>query len=160
MPTVLVAAQSIVYGCHRRTENWHTKCSRREKKREACSMMKIARIPEKSTTFCGRVVAVTMLCIVLNCVTALAAPKAQGAQTLFNSTCASCHSQNGTPTAVGKSLNAPDLGLTDVQKHTDIELQQIISNGKGNMPPFKGNLSEAQINSLAAYIRSFSKQRK
>jgi hypothetical protein len=38
-------------------------------------MMKIARISEKSTTFCGRVVAVTMLCIVLNCVTALAAPK-------------------------------------------------------------------------------------
>jgi cytochrome c553 len=128
--------------------------------REAYWMMKIARISEKSTTFCGRVVAVTMLCIVLNCVTALAAPKAQGAQTLFNSTCASCHSQNGTPTAVGKSLNAPDLGSTDVQKHTDIELQQIISNGKGNMPPFKGNLSEAQINSLAAYIRSFSGQRK
>jgi len=114
---------------------------------------------EKSRIFYGRVVAVTVLSVVLNCVTALAAPKG-GARTLFNSDCASCHGQNGTPTAVGKSLNAPDLGSTDVQKHTNTELQEIINNGKDSMPPFKGKLSDAQINSLVAYIRSFSKQPK
>jgi mono/diheme cytochrome c family protein len=93
-------------------------------------------------------------------VTALAAPTGQGARTLFNSTCASCHGQNGTPTAVGKSLNAPDLASTDVQKHANTELQQIINDGKGNMPPFSGKLSDAQINSLVTYVRSFSKRLK
>jgi hypothetical protein len=31
---------------------------------------------------------------------------------------------------------------------------------KGNMPPFNGRLSDAQINSLAAYIHTFSGKRK
>jgi mono/diheme cytochrome c family protein len=123
-------------------------------------MMRISSKSEKSTIFYGRVVAVTALCVVLNCVTALAAPKGQGARTLFKSTCASCHGQNGTPSAVGKSLNAPDLGSTDVQKHTNTQLQEIINNGKGNMPPFKGKLSDAEINSLVTYVRSFSKRPK
>jgi mono/diheme cytochrome c family protein len=33
-----------------------------------------------------------------------------------------------------------------------------MSDGKNNMPPFKSSLSEAQIDSLVAYIRTFSKQ--
>jgi mono/diheme cytochrome c family protein len=124
-------------------------------------MTSISRKSEKSTTIYGRRgVAVTVLCVVFNCATALAAPKGQGARTLFNSNCASCHGQNGTPTAVGKSLNAPDLSSTGVQKHSNTELQEIISDGKGNMPPFKGKLSDAQVNSLVTYIRSFSGQRK
>jgi mono/diheme cytochrome c family protein len=61
---------------------------------------------------------------------------------------------------VGKSLNAPDLGSTDVQKHANAELQEIITNGKGNMPPFKDKLSEAQVNSLVTYVRAFSKGHK
>jgi cytochrome c6 len=115
---------------------------------------------EKSTIFCGRVVAVAVFCVAFNCARAQAAPQGQDARTLFNSTCASCHGQNGTPTTVGKSLNAPDLGSPDVQKHTNAELQEIIGNGKGNMPPFKGTLSDAQISSLITYVRSFSKQHK
>jgi len=123
-------------------------------------MRRVGSKSEKSTIFYGRVVAVTVLCVVLNCVTAQAGTNGQSTRTVFNGTCASCHGQNGTPTAVGKSLNAPDLASTDVQKHTNTELKEIISNGKGNMPPFKGRLSEAQINSLAAYLHAFSKQHK
>ena len=122
-------------------------------------MMKISRNSGKSTISYGRVVAVTVLSVVINCVTALAAPNGP-ARTLFNSTCASCHGQNGIPSAVGKSLNAPDLGSTDVQKHTSAQLQEIINDGKGNMPPFKGKLTDAQVSSLVTYVRSFSKRAK
>lgn len=96
----------------------------------------------------------------LYCVGAPPATNDQTAQSTFSTTCATCHSANGTPTAVGKSLNAPDLASTDVQDHTNAQLQGIISGGKGNMPPFKGTLSDSQISSLVAYIRTFSKQRK
>jgi cytochrome c6 len=139
---------------------WQTKCSYKDVEKGRDLTTRTNWKSEKSTLFCGRVVAVTVLCIAFSGARAQAAPQGQGARTLFNSTCASCHGQNGTPTTVGKSLNAPDLGSPDVQKHTNEELQEIISNGKGNMPPFKGTFSDAQISSLIAYVRSFSKQHK
>ena len=40
------------------------------------------------------------------------------------------------------------------QKKADAELAQVISNGKGGMPPFKGSLSEDQIQALVAHIRT------
>jgi cytochrome c6 len=92
--------------------------------------------------------------------TVLAAPQGQTGQTLFKGNCATCHSQNGTPTAVGKSLNAPDLGSAPVLSQTKAQLQQIISNGKGNMPAFKDKLSEAEIDSLVAYVHTLSKRNK
>jgi mono/diheme cytochrome c family protein len=93
---------------------------------------------------------VTVILLVTSSLTAAAAAQHQSARNVFNSTCASCHCQNGVPTAVGKSLNAPELGSAAVQKQTTAQLQQIISGGKGNMPPFQASLSEAQISSLAA----------
>ena len=90
----------------------------------------------------------------------LAAPQDQTGQTLFKRNCATCHSQNGTPTAVGKSLNAPDLGSAPVQDQTNAQLQQIISSGKDNMPAFKDKLSPAEIDSLVAYVHTLSKRNK
>ena len=103
---------------------------------------------------------VTVILLVTSSLTAATAAQHQSGRNVFNSTCASCHGQNGVPTAVGKSLNAPELGSAAVQKQTTAQLQQIISEGKGNMPPFKGSLSEAQINSLVIYVRTFSKKGK
>jgi mono/diheme cytochrome c family protein len=53
-------------------------------------------------------------------------------------------------------LSAPDLNSPTVQNQGDAQLRQMISNGKGNMPAFKSSLSDAQIDSLVAYIRTFS----
>jgi mono/diheme cytochrome c family protein len=115
----------------------------------------------KSSRKCYTTVfALTALFVLLQAVTASAAPQDESGRTLFNSTCASCHGQNGIPTAVGKSLNAPDLGSKEVQSRPETELQQIVANGKGNMPPFNGRLSEAQIDSLIKYIRALPSQRK
>jgi cytochrome c553 len=123
-------------------------------------MMRIINKTEKNRTFSGMLVAATFILLVFHCARAMAGSQEQSARSTFSNTCATCHGQNGIPTAVGKSLNAPDLGSADVQNHTNAQLQQIISDGKGNMPSFKGNLSEAQINSLVTYIRAFSKQHK
>jgi len=56
-------------------------------------------------------------------------------------------------------MNIPDLRSQPVQKLPDAELVQIISDGKGAMPSFKSSLSEGQIHTLVAYIRSL-RQRK
>jgi mono/diheme cytochrome c family protein len=107
----------------------------------------------------GTVLAVMVVFISLQG-TVLAVPQDQAGETLFKSNCATCHSQNGSPTAVGKSLNAPDLGSAPVQNQTKIQLEQIISSGKGNMPAFKDKLSQAEIDSLVAYVHTLSKRHK
>jgi mono/diheme cytochrome c family protein len=53
-------------------------------------------------------------------------------------------------------MNVPDLRSPAVQKLTDTELAQVISDGKGGLPSFKGSLSDAQIHSLVTYIRSLA----
>ena len=122
-------------------------------------MTEITGNPASGTKYCGSIVLVTIILVLLQSVPAVAAPQ-DGARNTFNSTCASCHGQSGVPTAVGKSLNAPNLGSAAVQQHTTAQLREIISDGKGNMPPFKGSLSEDQINSLITYVRAFSKKAK
>ena len=72
----------------------------------------------------------------------------------FRTKCAMCHGQDGGGSEVGKSMNVPDLRSQAVQKLPNAELAQIISNGKGGMPSFKNSLSEDQIHSLVALIRS------
>lgn len=122
-------------------------------------MTEITKI-EKGKQYCGSIVLVAVILLSLHSASGAAAPPDENARNVFNSTCASCHGQGGVPTAVGKSLNAPNLGSAAVQKQTTAQLQQIISEGKGNMPPFKGSLSEAQISSLISYVRSFSRKAK
>ena len=77
----------------------------------------------------------------------------------FRTKCAMCHGQDGGGSGVGKSMNVPDLRLPLVQKMPDAELAQVISNGKGGMPSFKNSLSEGQIHSLVAQIRSLHQKK-
>ncbi len=115
----------------------------------------------KSGIICYRTaVALMALLVVLQGMTVVAVAQEQTGRSLFSHNCATCHGQTGSPTAVGKSLNAPDLTSAPVQGQGDAELQQIISGGKGNMPAFKDKLSQAQIDSLVAYIHKFSKSHK
>lgn len=72
----------------------------------------------------------------------------------FKSNCVVCHGADGTGSATGKSLKAPDLHSDTVQKMTDAQLVQTISDGKNNMPPFKSTLSEDQITAVVAYVRA------
>jgi cytochrome c6 len=72
----------------------------------------------------------------------------------FRTKCAMCHGPDGAGSEVGKSMNVPDLRSAAVQKLPNAQLAQVISNGKGGMPPFKSSLSEDQIHGLVTYIRS------
>src|ERR1700740_90034 len=72
----------------------------------------------------------------------------------FRAKCAMCHGPDGAGSAVGKTMNVPDLRSSVVQNKADGELAQIISNGKGGMPAFKSSLSDDQIQALATYVRS------
>ena len=79
-------------------------------------------------------------------------------KSLFTSKCALCHGADASgQTAIGKSLKIPDLRSPEAQKLSDAELKAIISGGKNKMPPFKGKLTDAQIDQVVAFIRGLGK---
>jgi mono/diheme cytochrome c family protein len=82
-----------------------------------------------------------------------------GTGSTFRAKCAMCHGPDGAGSQVGKTMNVPDLRSPAVQKQTDAELAQIISDGKGGMPSFKSSLSEDQIHGLVTHIRSFAQKK-
>ena len=91
---------------------------------------------------------------VVSIVQANPGPDSAASSATFRTKCAMCHGPDGSGSAVGKSMNVPDLRSPEVQKVPDAQLAQIISDGKGGMPSFKGSLSEDQVHSLVAYVRS------
>ena len=64
---------------------------------------------------------------------------------LFEASCASCHGSDGKLGLMG----SPDLTTSTMDINGRIE---IIKKGKGVMTPFEGNLTEDQINAVAAYV--------
>jgi cytochrome c6 len=86
-------------------------------------------------------------------------PDSAATTATFRTKCATCHGQDGGGSEVGKSMNVPDLRSPAVQKRPDAQLAQVISDGKGGMPPFKNSLSEDQIHALVKHIRSLGKKK-
>lgn len=82
------------------------------------------------------------------------APDAAADSATFRAKCAMCHGPAGGGSEVGKTMHVPDLRSPEVQKLPDMQLDQIISDGKGGMPPFKNSLNRDQVHSLVTYIRS------
>jgi cytochrome c6 len=96
---------------------------------------------------------------VVSIVRAEPGPDSATSSATFRTKCAMCHGQDGGGSEVGKGMNVPDLRSSVVQKLPDAQLAQIISDGKGGMPPFKSSLSEEQIHALVSHVRSL-RQRK
>ncbi len=86
-------------------------------------------------------------------------PDTAAGKATFQTKCAMCHGPDGGGSEVGKSMNVPDLRSQAVQKLSDAELAQIISNGKGGMPAFKDSLSEDQIHGLVSHIRTLRQKK-
>ena len=84
------------------------------------------------------------------------AANSSGADT-YKTNCVSCHAADGHGSAVGKSLHAPDFHASQIQQQSDSQLTDAIKNGKGNMPPFGGSLSQTQITALVKYIRTLGR---
>jgi mono/diheme cytochrome c family protein len=72
----------------------------------------------------------------------------EAAITLFDASCASCHTLS---VADASGAVGPNLDTTTMSK-AEIETQ--IRNGGGAMPPFEGQLSDAEISSLAGLVSS------
>ncbi len=87
--------------------------------------------------------------------------QAQDAGGLFKSKCAACHAPDGSGSgAMGKQLGVTDLRADDVQKQTDAQLTDSITNGKGaKMPAYKGKITDDQIKGLVGYIRELAKKK-
>jgi cytochrome c6 len=82
--------------------------------------------------------------------------RADDAAATFKSKCAGCHAADGTGSATGKKMGAHDFTSADVQKMSDAELSETITNGKGKMPAYK-SLTPDQVKGLVAYIRTLKK---
>jgi cytochrome c6 len=81
---------------------------------------------------------------------------AQGAD-LFKSKCAMCHGPDGTGSKMGKTMGAHDFTTAEVQKMSDAELTETITNGKNKMPKYGDKLKPEEIKGLVAYIRTLKK---
>jgi cytochrome c6 len=77
-----------------------------------------------------------------------------GADT-FKTKCAVCHGPDGKGnTGMGKSLKLRDLSSPDVQKQSDADLTNIVTNGKDKMPKYDGKLTKDQIANVVKYLRT------
>jgi cytochrome c6 len=83
--------------------------------------------------------------------------RAQSAVDTFESKCAPCHGADGTGSAAGKKMGAPDLTAAEVQKMSDANLMDVIAKGKNKMPAYGQKLKPEEIKGLVAYIRTLKK---
>jgi cytochrome c6 len=75
---------------------------------------------------------------------------------IFDSKCASCHAGGNNIVNPAKTLKAADLekyGMNSI----DVIISQV-TNGKPPMPSFKGQLSDEDMQNVAAYVLSQSEQ--
>ena len=116
----------------------------------------------QTVTYTSRMLPVVVSVLLLLTVSSLRAnpgPDKAATAATFRTKCAMCHGPDGAGSAVGKSMNVPDLRSSVVQNKADAELAQIISNGQGGMPAFKSSLSDDQIHALLAYVRSLQQKK-
>ena len=78
------------------------------------------------------------------------APDSDAGATTYKKSCA-----DGSGTALGKRLHAPDLRTKEVQDQTPAALTEIVTKGKANMPAFGTRLTSQQIQQAVDYIRQF-----
>ena len=81
---------------------------------------------------------------------------------LYNVYCWSCHGETGYGDgAAGGALGVKPANFHEeqVKKQSDGALFWKLSEGRGNMPPFKESLSEEQRWQLVAYLRKLGNQK-
>ena len=68
---------------------------------------------------------------------------------LFSLNCAACHTITGAGDALAFGTNAPSL---QDKKVTAQQVAEAIRTGPANMPRFSGNLTDAQVRDVVAYV--------
>jgi mono/diheme cytochrome c family protein len=78
---------------------------------------------------------------------------------IYTARCAICHGANGDGnTEAGKASETPNFRSPDILKMTTAELIATTKDGKGNMPPYAGELTDAQISQVIAYVQLLQKK--
>ena len=78
----------------------------------------------------------------------------------FTAKCVMCHAADGTGSPAGKGLKVPNLRTALIQKRSDAEFRQVVSQGKANMPAFGTALSDDEIRDVIAYVRTLAPKKK
>jgi len=90
--------------------------------------------------------------LALALLTAAGAARAEGAATLFQKKCATCHGMDGRgQTKMGERMGIKDLAASTA---TAADLEKLIADGRGKMPAFKGRISDDEIKSVAAFVKA------
>jgi cytochrome c551 len=76
------------------------------------------------------------------------------ANPVYVNNCAKCHGKN----AEGRRLRGPSLISAKVAAASEDELRNIITNGKGHMPKYKGKLTSDEIDTLVQQIKGLNKK--
>jgi mono/diheme cytochrome c family protein len=72
--------------------------------------------------------------------------------------CVLCHGADGKATTpAGKAFKAASFGDPAIVKTPDADLMAIVKKGKDKMPAFGGTMTDDQIKSVIAYIRTLQK---
>jgi len=104
-----------------------------------------------SNTLSTRAICVAMMFVSLPCLAQTSAADN------YKAKCQMCHGATGlADTPAGKSLKAHPFNSPDIAKLSDEELAAVIRNGKNKMPAYKGKLTDAEINDLVKFIRTFA----
>ena len=83
----------------------------------------------------------------------------ESGESLFMTKCKMCHGATGTgDTPIGKKFGIKPFSDPEIAKKSDSDLQGITTNGSGKMPAYKDKLTEDQIKSLVAHIRTLQKK--
>jgi cytochrome c6 len=78
---------------------------------------------------------------------------------IYKAKCSMCHAADGSgDSPAGKAMKVPDLRSEAVQKQTDEQLTEIVTNGKKAMPAYKGKLTADEIKGLVSHLRGLAKK--
>jgi cytochrome c6 len=105
----------------------------------------------------GLSLAMLMLASLLIAETKNAGGGSAAGKRIYAANCVTCHGPDGKGAPTGRAMGVKDLHSPAVVKMSDAQIKHVVANGKGNMPPWKSQLSEAQIAQVTAFVRSLQK---
>ena len=77
---------------------------------------------------------------------------------IYKARCAMCHGDDGKATTpAGMAFKAASFNDPAIIKISDADRTDIVKKGKGKMPVFGDKLTDDQIKSVLAYIRTLEK---
>ena len=79
--------------------------------------------------------------------TTAAGTEAVSGEAVYKQFCQGCHGETGTAGTAKVDL------VKEAAEHEPSELREVVLNGEGKMPSFKGRLSDEQIDAVIAYVR-------